>query len=68
MQSDLDRVQTWCTQNRLTLNVKKTKVMTFMSDYKRKRYNKFRMYMLGSVIEEVSSYKYLGTEIDNRLN
>ena len=68
MQFDLDRVQTWCAQNRLTLNVKKTKVMTFMSDYKRKRYIKFRIRMLGNIIEEVNSYKYLGTDIDNRLS
>ena len=78
MQSDLDKIQAWCFQNRLTLNVKKTKIMTFMSDHKRKRYKKFRMFMIGKDIEEVENYnysfllpqyliyKYLGTEIDNK--
>ena len=59
MQSDLDRVQNWCNRNRLTLNVKKTKIMTFMSDHKRKQYinNKYRLYMKGAQVEEENSYK-----------
>ena len=68
MQSDLDRVQQWCNRNRLTLNVVKTKIMTFMSDHKRKSYKQFRLYMRGMLVNEVDSYKYLGTLIDNRLN
>ena len=67
LQADLCKVQKWCSDNKLTLNVKKTKLMTFMSDYKRKRYNGFRLYMGGSIVDEVDSYRYLGTEIDNRL-
>ena len=68
LQMDIDRVQKWCDTNRLTLNVGKTKVMSFMSDHKREGCNRFRIYMKGSLIEEVDSYKYLGTILDNRLN
>ena len=67
-QRDLDRVQHWCSQNKLTLNVKKTKIMTFMSDHRRKRYEKFKFYLRGVVVEEVDKYKYLGTFLDNRLS
>ena len=68
LQADLDNVQVWCSQNKLSLNVKKTKIMTFMSDHKRKKYVKFKIYMRGNGIDEVESYRYLGTEIDNRLS
>ena len=46
----------------------KTKIMTFMSDHRRKTRPKFQFYMKGRPIEEVEDYKYLGTHIDNRLN
>ena len=68
LQMDVDRVQKWCDANRLTLNVTKTKVMSFMSDHRRKHCNKFKIYMKGTLIDEVENYKYLGTTLDNRLN
>ena len=68
LQKDLDSVQVWCDANRLTLNVTKTKIMSFMTDYRRKTCNKFRIYMKGIQIEEVESYKYIGTSLDKRLN
>ena len=67
-QADLSKVQNWCTKNRLTLNVKKTKIITFMSDHKRKQNQKFVFYMKGVRIDEVELYKYLGSTIDNRLS
>ena len=66
-QSDLNNVERWCLANRLSLNVSKTKNMTFMSEYKRKKSVKFRLYMRGRLIDEVETYKYLGTHIDNKL-
>ena len=68
MQCDLVEVERWCKINKLSLNVSKTKIMTFMSDHKRKNSPKFQFYMKGKVIEEVDDYKYLGTHIDNRLS
>ena len=68
VQKDLDKVQRWCKENRLTLNVGKTKIMTFMSDHKRKSYRQFRFYLNGLLVHEVDMYKYLGTILDNKLN
>ena len=67
LQADLNNVQEWCAKNKLSMNIKKTKLMVFMSDHKRKRSNKFKFYMRGREIDEVDSYRYLGTEIDNGL-
>ena len=68
LQIDLNNVERWCRENRLSLNVSKTKIMTFMSDHARKKYVKFRLNTGGREIEEVDTYKYLGTHIDNKLN
>ena len=68
MQRNLDSVEKWFQTNRLSLNVSKTKLMTFMSDHKRKRDPNFRLFMKGNKIDETEIYKYLGTHIDNRLN
>ena len=61
-------MEKWCKVNKLSLNVSKTKIMSFMSDHKRKTCDKFNFYMKVRVVEEVDNYKYLGTSIDNRLN
>ena len=69
LQSDLNLVEEWCLRNRLSLNVSKTKIMSFMSDHKRKiNRDTFRLFMRGKAIEEVENYKYLGVHVDNRLN
>ena len=68
MQADVCDVQDWCTRNRLSLNVKKTKFKTFKSDHKRTNYVKFLFPMRGTNLDEVNSYSYLGTEINNRLD
>ena len=68
LQNDINKVQQWCDTNRLTLNVAKTKIMSFMSDHRRKTCKGYRIYMKGVLIEEVDSYKYLGTFLDNKLN
>ena len=67
MQIDLNLIESWCTKNKLTLNIKKTKIMTYMSSHKRKTYKPFKLYMKGLLLDEVESYKYLGTLVDNKL-
>ena len=42
--------------------------MTFMSDHKIKQCKAFKFILMGSPVEEVDKYRYLGTELDNRLN
>ena len=68
LQVDLINIDRWCLENKLSLNVSKTKIMCFMSDNKRKNCRQFKFYMKGKIVEEVDNYKYLGTHIDNRLN
>ena len=68
LQRDLDLVQLWCTENRLTLNVKKNKIMSYMSRQKRKSVKPFKLYMKGALIDETGTYKYLGTTMDNKLS
>ena len=68
LQKDIDKIQQWCDTNRLTLNVTKTKIMSFMSDHKRKTSDEFKIYMKSVPVEEVEKYKYLGTVLDNRLS
>ena len=68
MQKDINSVEKWCRENQLSLNVPKTKIMSFMSDHKRNNKPNFRLFMKGNIVEEVESYKYLGTILDNRLN
>ena len=55
VQQDLCSVQNWCNRNKLTLNIKKTKYMTFMSDKKRKNHKGFKMYIKGNLLEEVQN-------------
>ena len=53
----------------ISLNVAKTKVMSFMSDHKRKTNKEsFKLYMKGVEVEHVNTYRYLGIQIDCRLN
>ena len=66
MQKDLNYIEKWFLENRLSLNVQKSLVS--MSDHKRKTAASFRIYMQGKLIYEVDKYKYLGTTIDNRLS
>ena len=42
--------------------------MSFMSDHKRNNKPNLRLFMKGNIVEEVESYKCLGTILDNRLS
>ena len=68
LQTDLINVERWCLENRLSLNVSKTKSMAFMSDHNRKKNFRLGLRMNGKEIEEVQTYRYLGIQIDHKLS
>ena len=57
-----DGVLKWCIENKMRLNVKKCKIITL-------NYTPVQPIMInGEPLEEVDSYKYLGIELNNKLN
>ena len=66
LNSDIDNVTNWLISNRLSLNVKKTKLILFRS--KNKQAANFSIKLTSSNIEPVTHVKYLGFHIDNTLS
>ena len=68
LQSNLEELAQWCTLNRLSINVKKTKCMVFGS----RRFTKITnlpFLKLGSdTLHYAHNYKYLGVILDRELN
>jgi hypothetical protein len=63
--SCLEKLTTWMTANRMTLNAEKTKLMVFNHDSRETALEA----RIGDVaIEQVNTYKYLGVTVDNRLS
>ena len=68
MQEDLNSLSRWCLTNGISMNVDKTKIMTFGRP---KMINDLQPYeiMLNEIpIQRVTSYKYLGITLDSQLN
>ena len=63
--SEVERFVSWCEENHLNLNVKKTKEVVV--DFRKKNNAHSPIVINGENVEFVSSYKYLGTVIDNKL-
>ena len=63
---DIGKVTEWLNTNRLSLNVKKTKLLLFHS--KKKQVTNFSIKVTCCSIEPVSHVKYLGVYIDNNLS
>ena len=66
--ADLSMFKKWCDQNKLTLNIKKTKYVTFgLKSQTRKIVN--HTVSIGDIrIDRVHSYKYLGITLDTNMN
>ena len=62
----LDWFVHYCDANYLELNISKTKEMVL--DFRSKSNTPEPVVLKGSIVERVSSYKYLGVMIDDRLN
>ena len=68
LQKDLNSLARWCSQNSLTINVKKTKVMTFGSKKSREKLDDLNLTFNDATLEHVSSFNYLGVKLDQVLN
>ena len=64
----LDRFGVWCSENALTVNVKKTKVMAFGSKSNIKKDKGISLYLIGEKISMVPTFKFLGVFLDKTLN
>ena len=68
LQDDLLNLSNWCKANAITINVKKTKSMTFGTWYTLGQAEELSLVLNEINIDNVKSYKYLGTYLDERLN
>ena len=64
--SQVDEFTQWCDDHYLTLNTTKTKEMVI--DFRRNGADHENVIIHNQVIEQVDSYKYLGTVIDDKLS
>ena len=63
---EVERLAGWCSENDLELNVSKTKEMVF--DFRKKKTPLVPLTVAGEVVEEVKSFKFLGTTISSDEN
>ena len=68
LQDDLDGLSQWCTQNGLTINVNKTKVMFYGNRAKINASNMPDFYINGQPIDRTKAYTYLGIKLDEQLS
>ena len=68
LQLSLDKFKNWCDINALTINIAKTKVMSFASRSKVKKSKKVKIRVSGDTLKLVPPYKYLGLSLDSTLN
>ena len=61
--TEVARFTTWCEENFLELNVKKTKEMVV--DFRKNVVEHEPLYIANELVENVTEYKYLGTTLDN---
>lgn len=65
---ELTVLQEWFSSNKLTLNINKTKYIVFRSNKKDVNTDSFRICIGNSILEEVSSFQYLGVTLDSHLH
>ncbi len=68
LQSDINILHRWFDANKLSLNRSKSKAMLFCSNRHRDKDTQLNVTIDGEVLETVTSFKYLGMELDNHLS
>ncbi|XP_072046972.1 uncharacterized protein [Amphiura filiformis] len=68
LKSNLDMIARWFKSNKLTLNIKKTKIMLFGSSQKLSKFKDISLTYGNESIEIVNKYKYLGVVFDPNLS
>ena len=61
-QAELNKICNWCNNNKLLINQKKCKIMKFGRDNLNEKFS-----FGNNVLAEVSDFRYLGIQMDNRL-
>ena len=64
----LEGTNTWCVENKLTLNTSKTEYMVFGTKHKLASKPELALMIGDQQLREVPSYRYLGTTLDPSLN
>ena len=67
LQEDLGTFKTWCDQNKLTMNIKKTKYVIFGLRSQTRKLNNHELFIRDQKIQKVATYKYLGMVLDMNL-
>ena len=65
LNEDLLAIANWLNDNKLTLNVNKTKSMLIGSDFKIRKFNSISVFILNNEVEGVESFKYLGVVLSS---
>ena len=68
VQRNMSNVLSWCQQNKLTINIKKNKVMTFGTNNMLKRAHPPPIRLGNDELQYVLNLNYLGVKLDNKLN
>ena len=68
VQCDLNHLGTWCEENQLTINIRKTKSMIFCSKNMMRNITLPKLKINSKDTEFVKAFKYLGVKLDNQLN
>ena len=68
LQADLEKFTKWCKGNALTVNIKKSKYVCFGMKSQTRKIQNHTLLMDNIHLDKVSSYKYLGIQLDANLN
>ena len=66
LEREFTKISNWYTDNRLTMNVKKTKLMLAGSKRMLSLFEDFEFQSNGTQIDRVQSFKYLGVTMDSK--